>query len=177
MPLTGGGSAALMLVTYGAAAATTAQCGNSLLRTLDVGANKGQWTEWLDSNDYYLWTGGMLDAVSLLGVAAAGGLTIRAILAIRKASNRGFIEIVKGMTRAERKRLTQELIRLQHPGISNSAMKALVRAGTFPSRFAATEVSEALFRQLRDAISATLSFTSSAVSGDAKLLYVHVFQE
>ncbi|MEP6653816.1 MAG: hypothetical protein ABJA82_10675 [Myxococcales bacterium] len=177
VPLTGGASSTLMLVTWGAAIATGIQCGTSILRSVDVGVNKGEWTRWLDSQDFYLWSSEALDGLSLLGAVAAGALTVRAVLAIRKASGRTFVEIVKGMSRAERKRLTQELIRIQRPGISNTTLKTLVRAGTFPSRFASSDISEALFRQLRDAISATLAFTSSAASGDVKLLYVHVFQE
>jgi hypothetical protein len=66
---------------------------------------------------------------------------------------------------------------MQRQGTSNSAMKALIRAGSFPTRFAATEITEALFAQLRDAISATMAFGSSALNGVLKLIYVDVFQE
>ena len=113
----------------------------------------------------------------MVGAAAAGALTVKAVLAIRRASTRGFLEIVKGLSRAERKRLTHELIRMQTPGISNSGLKTLIRAGKFPARFTAAQISKGLFNQLRDAISATLAFTGSAVAGDMKLLYVHIVQE
>jgi hypothetical protein len=56
-------------------------------------------------------------------------------------------------------------------------MKSLIRAGRFPARFNASQISKGLFNQLRDAISATLAFTGSAVAGDVKILYVHIFQE
>lgn len=102
---------------------------------------------------------------------------MQAVRAIKQVSNRSFAEILKGMTRAERKRLAKELIRMQKPGISNGAMKSLIRAGNFPARFSLAQISKALFDQLRDAISATLAFAGSAVSGDVKLLYVHIYQE
>lgn len=102
---------------------------------------------------------------------------MRAVRAIWKVSDRSFADILKGMTRSERKRLAKELIRMQKPGISNGAMKGLIRAGKFPSGFASAEISKALFAQLRDAISATLAFAGSAASGDVKLLYVHIYQE
>jgi hypothetical protein len=177
VPLTGGGSTALMWVTVPAGVATVLQCANSIVRTFDATANGGQWIQWLDSKDFYVWAGEGLDAMSLLGAAAAGAMTVRAVKAIRQVSNRSFADILRGMSRAERKRLAKELIRMQKPGISNGAMKGLIRAGSFPSRFASAEVSKALFDQLRDAISATLAFAGSAASGDLKLLYVHIYQE
>jgi hypothetical protein len=33
------------------------------------------------------------------------------------------------------------------------------------------------FKQLRDAISATLAFAGGEIAGDMKLLYVHIVQE
>ena len=176
-PVSGGSSLALTFLTYSAAMATSLQCANSLIRTTSVAINKGEWNRWFDSQEYYVWANEMLDGVSLVGAAAAGALTVKAVLAIRRASTRGFLEIVKGLSRAERKRLTHELIRMQTPGISNSGLKTLIRAGKFPARFTAAQISKGLFNQLRDAISATLAFTGSAVAGDMKLLYVHIVQE
>ena len=102
---------------------------------------------------------------------------MRTVLALRRATGRELGSILRQLSRAERKRLTQEIIRMQLPDISNSAMKDLIRAGKFPARFTASQISDALFAQLRDAISATMAFGSSAVSGDVKLLYVDIFQE
>jgi hypothetical protein len=176
-PVSGGTSLALTVVTYTAAVATTAQCANSLIRSADVKFHHAEWTEWLDSQQYYQLTSDALDGISLVGAAAAGALTVKMVLALRKASTRSFLQILKGLSRAERKRLTQEMIRMQVPGISNSAMKATIRAGNFPARFTAAQIGQGIFNQLRDAISATLAFTGSAVAGDVKLLYVHIVQE
>jgi hypothetical protein len=62
-----------MWVTVPAGVATVLQCANSLVRTYDAAANNGQWIQWLDSKAYYVWAGEGLDAMSLLGAAAAGG--------------------------------------------------------------------------------------------------------
>jgi hypothetical protein len=175
--VTGGGTLMLTVITWSAAIATTAQCANSIIRSVDVAVHHGQWTRWLDSQDYYVWAGNVLDGVSIVGATAAGAATVKTVLALRRATGRGLGSILKQLSRAERKRLTQEIIRMQMPSISNSAMKDLIRAGQFPARFTASEISDALFAQLRDAISATMAFGSSAVSGDVKLLYVDIFQE
>lgn len=65
VPLTGGGSAALMWVTVSAGVATSVQCLNSLVRTYDLAVHAGQWSQWLDSQDYYVWIGERLDEISL----------------------------------------------------------------------------------------------------------------
>jgi hypothetical protein len=175
--VTGGSTLLLTVITWSAAIATTAQCANSIIRSVDVAVHHGQWTRWLDSQDYYIWAGNILDGISIVGATAAGAATVRTVLALRRATGRELGSILKGLNRAERKRLTQEIIRMQMPNVSNSAMKDLIRAGQFPARFTASQISDALFAQLRDAISATMAFGSSAVSGDVKLLYVDIFQE
>jgi hypothetical protein len=175
--VTGGASVGLMLITWSAALSTSIQCGVSLVRSVDVGLHKGQWTHWLDSQEYYNWAAYALDAVSLVGVAASTSAALRAARAIRNAIGRSSLQILKQMTRAERKRLAEELIRLEYPGISNAGTKELIRMGRFPARLQAAEVSERLFTQLKDAVSAGLSFASSSASGGIHYLFVHIYQE
>lgn len=177
VPVTGGSSLAVSAIVWGATGASTLQCANSILRVVDIGFNDAEWTTALDSQEWYSWAGSACDGLALLGVGASATVTVRTVLTIRKATSRTWVEILKGLNRAERKRLTTELIRMQNANASNGQIKALIRAGKFPKRFAAEKISSALFRQLRDAIGATLSFTGSAVSGNVKALYVSVFQE
>jgi len=80
------------------------------------------------------------------------------------------------MTRAERRRITEEVIRINHPGISNSALKAMVRNNLYPKRYSSIQITEALKLQMKDAISATLSFTGSAITGDVRSIAVGIFE-
>jgi hypothetical protein len=176
-PVSGGTSLGLTILTWSAALATSAQCANSILRSADVFVHDGEWAAWLDSLEFYNWAMDALDVVSVAGAAAAGAATVRAALAVRRATGRSFVDILRSLSRAERKRLTRELIQMQKPGISNQAMKTLIRAGTFPARFSAAQISQGLFGELRDAISATMAFGSSAVSGTIKVIFVHIYQE
>jgi hypothetical protein len=177
----GGLSAALIPVTYVAAGSTTIQCGISLVRSYDTIFNKGAWTRWLDSKDSYTYLSWALDGASLLGAAASASAALRAAQAIRRATGRSWLAVLKGMSRAERKRLAEELIRLNRPGISGGEMKALISMGTFTKRLGATEFTERLARQLKDAVSAMLSFGSSGLSGLVRKgvtnIYIHVMQE
>ncbi len=106
---------------------------------------------------------------------------MRAARAIQRATGKSWMAVVKGLSRAERRRLAEELIRLQSPGISGGRLKALVRMGTFTKRLGAAEFTERLFFQRKDAISATFSFASSGTSGLVRKgvasVYVHVVQE
>jgi hypothetical protein len=176
-PVTGGSSLLLEGVTAAAATSTTAQCLISVGRAADIKFNHGQWTRWLDSNEYYTWVSIGLDVVSLAGAAASASAAVRAAKAIQRATGRSWITILKGMSRAERKRLAEELIRLERPGVSGRALKEMVRMGTFPKRLQSAEITERLFTQLKDAISATLALGGSGTAGVVKMVYVHIAQE
>jgi hypothetical protein len=176
-PASGGSSLLLEGVTYTAAMATSAQCLISVGRSADLTFNNGQWTRWLDSSDYYNWASIGLDLVSLAGAAASASAAVRAAKAIQRATGRSWITILKGLSRAERKRLAEELIRLKKPGLSGGGLKDLVRLGTFPKRLTSAEITERLFTQLKDAISATLALGGSGTGGVLKMVYVHIAQE
>lgn len=160
-----GGAAALLIpVTLAATWATRAQCGISLIRANDVIFNDGHWTRWMDSKESYLWTSRALDVLSLAGAAVSASATIRATQAIRRATGTSWTEVLRGLSRAERKRLTEEILRLKRPGASGRALKDMVMMGNFPKRLEAAEITARLFRQLKDAISGTLSFGGSGTS-------------
>lgn len=120
----------------------------------------------LDSNDWYAATVFALDAISLAGAATAGAATIRMVFIARSANpSRTVLDILRGLKRHERKRLTEEIIRTQNPGISNGQFKALVRAGVYPKRYTGIELGAGVRRQLTDALGAAFSFAGSASGG------------
>jgi hypothetical protein len=108
VPITGGSSLALTAIVYGATGASTLQCANSILRAVDIGFNDAEWMTALESEEWYGWAGSICDGLALLGVGASASVTLRTVVTIRKASSRSWAEILKGLNRAERKRLTTE---------------------------------------------------------------------
>jgi hypothetical protein len=102
--------------------------------------------------------------ISVAGGVASAGATLKMVFNLRKAGT-PIKEVLKGLGRQERKRLTEEIIRANNPGISNKVLKALVAAGKYPKRYAKLSISNSVALQLKDAIGATLSFSGSAVSG------------
>lgn len=165
VPASGGASSAITVLAWGAATASTAQCLNSAYRLYnesdygDAEVNKR-----LDSQAWYEHTSTALDAISLAGGVASGAATLKLVLQLRKAGT-STAAALKGLTRQQRKQLTEEIIRAQHPGISNSMMKSLVAAGKYPKRYGKAEISNTVRLQLKDAIGAALGFTGSATSG------------
>jgi hypothetical protein len=175
IPISGGTSSPLVVLTIGAATASSLQCGNSIMR---VGFEfaKPSLNDSLDSKEWYNNTTTALDIISVAGAIASGFATIRLVLAARAATRKSFDEILQGLNRADRKRLTEEIIRMNHPGVSNSALKAMVRAHYYPKRYSNIQITEGMKLQLKEAISATLSFTGSATSGVANSIAVGIYE-
>jgi hypothetical protein len=163
-PITGGASTFITYLAVGAATASSLACGNSLARVAgELYAPEA--VDLFDSNGWYTSTVAALDAVSLLGVGASTAATIKMALAVRATTGKSMLEVLKGLSRQQRKRLAEEVVRAENPSISNSALKALVRAGKYPKRFSGLAVNQAIRNQLKDALGAALSFSGSAASG------------
>lgn len=160
-----GTSTALTVLSYAAATATTAQCLNGAYRSTMLISDQEERLEWLDSQEWYQKTSTALDLVSLAGVGASALATVKTYKALKASGNQSLTTALREMPRAERKRLTEEIIRAMHPGISNAAVKAYLRSGVYPKRFGQAEISRFLRNQLLDAVAATISFSGSALSG------------
>jgi hypothetical protein len=160
-----GASAPLTVLSYAAASASTAQCFIGGYRSSRLIAGREDRLEWLDSQEWYQKTSAALDLVSLAGAGASYMATIKTYKALKAAGNQSLTKALSEMPRAERKRLTEEIIRASHPGISNVAVKAYLRAGVYPKRYGQAEISLFLKKQLVDAVAATMGFTGSALAG------------
>lgn len=171
IPLSGGASTAVTYLGYAAAAASTAQCFNGLARTaLELG--NPELKDWLDSQAWYTNAALAVDALSLAGIGASGVVLAKTLKVTRAASSKSTVDILRGLSRAERKRLTTEIIKLNHPGVSSKVMKTLIGAGKYPKRYAHGQISEALALKVKEAIGASFSFAGSASSGAARSLAV-----
>lgn len=176
-PLTAGSSALLVYPTAVAAVGTSLQCGIAIGRVINHVFIDPRNNEQLDSTEWYRTTSDVLDAISLVGVGANAGLALKSIIRLRQASGHSFMKILKGMDRAERKRLAQDLARHASGATSNKQLKALIRAGKFPKIFSQQQVSQAMLAQLYGAISSALDVSASAWSGNVNKVIVHLFQE
>lgn len=165
IPFTGGTSTPITVIGYAAATASSFQCVNSFIRlTNESRYGSPEINRWLDSQAWYTHTSTALDVISVAGAAVAIGATLKMVLQLRKTGT-PFKQILNGLSRQQRKQVTEEIIRTQNPGISNKALKALVAAGTYPKRFGKIELSNTVRLQLKEAVGATFSFMGSATGG------------
>ncbi|WP_044834870.1 hypothetical protein [Thalassomonas actiniarum] len=176
IPLTGGASGAVTYLAVSASVASSLQCANGLYRTGNEIFDQEQ-NDFLDSQEWYQNASIALDVISVAGAAAAAAVTIKTVKLLHLSSGKSYAEILKGLSRAERKRLTHEAIRMNQPGISNKLLKGLVRSGVYPKRYAAIQITNSLQLQLKDAIGATMSFVGSAVSGNVNSLAIGIYEE
>lgn len=160
-----GASTPLTVLSYAAASASTVQCFIGDYRSSRLISGREERLEWLDSQEWFQKTSTALDLVSLAGAGASYMATIKTYKALKAAGNQSLTKALSEMPRAERKRLTEEIIRATHPGISNAAVNAYIRAGVYPKRYGQAEISRFLRRQLLDAVAASMSFSGSALSG------------
>jgi hypothetical protein len=176
IPISGGTSAAVTYLGYAAGVASGVQCANGVARTIMEVADPHT-KDWFDSQEWYTNASHAVDVISLAGVAASSVAVLKTVKALKASSSKPTLEILKGLSRHERKRLTTEVIRLNHPGVSGQAMKALIRSGKYPKRFPHESINQALMLKLKEAIAASFSFTGSALSGSARALAVGVYEE
>lgn len=176
-PITGGGSTAITVLSYGAAYASTIQCGVGLVRTYNELTGGEHNNDWLDSQEWYNETMRALDIISLAGAATAGIMSFKAYQVAKTATGKSLKQTLRGMSRAERKRLTEEIIRVNHPGVSNTALKRMIRSGLYPKRYSSNTINTSLMLHVKDAVGATFSFSGSFTSGVLRNIAVGVYEE
>jgi len=175
VPVTGGTSSAMTYVAYTAALATGAQCINGAARvTMEAVAPSR--LDALDSEEWYSTVMTALDVISLAGVAVSGYQMIKYVKVLN-SEGQSVRTVLQGLNRSERKRLTEEIIRQNRPGVSNKMRKMLQAQGVYPVRYAADRLQRTTVSQIYDSFAALLAFTGSAGSGVVRQLSINVYEE
>lgn len=164
IPISNVGGAAVAYIGYTAAVASGAQCINSIARVgLEIG-NPHQ-KDWLDSQEWYSAAEDALDVLSLLGVGASSVTITKSLGQLSKSTGKSARKVLEGLTRQERKRLTQDIVRLNHPGISKKTMKTLIAAGKYPTRYSQQQINSTIRHQFKDALGASITIAGSLNGG------------
>ncbi|MBW1212939.1 hypothetical protein KYI92_05930 [Pantoea allii] len=165
VPLTAGATGVIAGVIIAGTAATTFQCVIGLGRLMTISEGNEDVVAWLDTQDWYVATTTALDIVSLAGAGAGLKSTIETYKLMKSTSSSGVLKWLKTLSRSERKRITQEIIRAQNPGISNGDIKAAIQMGSYPKRFPTEAIQKSLQRELTNALINTSAFAGSALTG------------
>lgn len=172
IPFSGGASTVFTVMAYGAATASTIQCGNSVMRTRNESRAPHRNDE-LDSEAWYQNATLALDVISLGGATASGLMTIRGIKLLNTAGT-STREALNGLSRQQRRRLSREIARSNAPGISNGTLKMMERAGQIERRYSNLAIRSTTLRQIKDAAGVGMTFGGSALGGALNKLAVVV---
>ncbi|MFB3303966.1 NAD synthetase [Pseudomonas sp. AMR01] len=176
MPFTAGTSAIISIIGKAAAVAGTIQCIAGVIRT-GTEATFPQVNDYLDNEAWYQAATAMLDGVALLGVTTSALVTMKVIKTTTNVTGKTTYQALKGLTRQERTKLSNELLRIQHPKLTLKQLKLEKAAGRVPKRISATQMQRATVIHIMDVAAASLSFTSSAANGNVRALAIGIYEE
>ncbi|NNA66646.1 NAD synthetase [Pseudomonas gessardii] len=176
IPFSAGASTVVAALGYTAAAASSVQCFASGYRTVNEIRNPVR-NDQLDSEEWYQYTMIVLDAASLVGVGASALTTVKLVRLNRATTGKSVREVLKGLSRQERAKLTKELLSINDPRLTSKMIKLKQLSGELPKRFAPTEVKHATVTQIKDALGAAVGFTGSAISGNVRTVAIGLYEE
>ncbi|ARB31015.1 NAD synthetase [Pseudomonas tolaasii] len=176
VPFTAGASSVVAAIGYTAATASTLQCVASGYRTVNEVSNPAKNDE-LDSAQWYQYTMAALDAASLVGVGASSLTTLKLVRMNQAATGKSVREVLKGLNRQERAKLTKELLSIKDPRMTSKMLKLKQLSGEATKRFTPAQVKHATVTQIKDALGAAIGLTGSAVSGNVRTIAVGLYEE
>ncbi|KAA6173618.1 NAD synthetase [Pseudomonas marginalis] len=176
IPFSAGASTVVTALGYTAAAASSVQCFASGYRTVNEVRNPTR-NDQLDSEEWYQYTMIALDAASLVGVGASALATVKLVRLNNATTGKSVREVLRGLNRQERAKLTKELLSINDPRLTSKMIKLKRLSGELPKRFTHTEVKHATVTQIRDALGAAVGFTGSAISGNVRTIAVGLYEE
>ena len=176
VPFSAGASSVVVALGYTAAAASSVQCFASGYRTVNEIRNPVR-NDQLDSEEWYQYTMIALDAASLVGVGSSALATVKLVRLNKASTGKSVREVLRGLNRQERAKLTKELLSINDPRLTSKMIKLKQLSGEFPNRFTPTEVKHATVTQIKDALGAAIGFTGSAVSGNVRTIAIGLYEE
>lgn len=180
VPFTAGASVFMVGLGVAAATAGTAQCAIGGVRVLNEVQNPEANDE-MDDAEWYTTVSPILDGISLVGVGGSALTTVK-LLKASKASGVGksWYQLLRGLNRQERAKLTRELLTLRDPSLTSKLLKLRQRAGALPKRYASREIRHATVTQIKDAVGGGMSVWGSYRAGnlkEGKTLAVGLYEE
>lgn len=174
-PLSAGSSLAVTYMAYTAAAASALQCGNGIWRTYKELTNPAENT-YYDSLSWYQAMTVALDGISLVGAGSTTFATVKTVITIKNTTGRNVADILRHMSRQERAKLTNEVLRLQNPRHPREIIRLKQLAGTLPKRFNNVQLRQDVLIQLADQVGAALAVTGSGLSGNINSVAIGIYE-
>ncbi len=164
IPFTAGVSSFIVAAGVSAAIASSAQCVIGSIRSFNEQYRPGE-NDHMDDSGWYNAVTPILDGVSLIGIGTSTLTTVRLLKASKKTLGKSWFELLRGLSRQERKRLTNELLTLRDPHLSSKILKLKQRASVLPKSYSAGQIRHATLTQLKDILGGVLGLAGSYQNG------------
>lgn len=175
IPLTGGASTAVAALGYSALAASTLQCSAALARVgFEIG--NSEYNDYLDSAAWYNNMSTALDVIALGGAGGSLKQVTNVQRVIKRSTGKNIKDALKGLNRQQRKALTDEVVKLNHPGVPRKVLKELVLKGHVPKRLSQRAISASVMVSLTDALSGSLTVLGSINNGVINTLAIGIYE-
>lgn len=175
-PLSGGASLAVTRIAYTAAAASGLQCINGAWRTYTELTNPAE-NDYYDSLSWYQAMSVALDGISLVGAGSTTFVTVRTVMTIKKSTGRNLADILRSLSRRERAKLTDEVLRLKNPRHPREILRLKQLAGTLPKRYSNGQLRQDILTQIADQVGVALALTGSSISGNINHIVIAIYEE
>ncbi len=175
-PLSGGASLAVTRIAYTAAAASGLQCLNGVWRTYTELTNPAE-NDYYDSLSWYQAMSIALDGISLVGAGSTTFITVKTVMTIKSTTDRNLTDILRSMSRQERAKLTDEVLRLKNPRHPREIIRLKQLAGTLPKRYSNAQLRRDILTQIADQIGAAIAVTGSSISGNINHIVIALYEE
>ena len=110
-------------------------------------------------------------------VVNASPVTYTVITTTNKVTGKTTRQVLKGLTRQERVKLNNELLSIRDPRLTTKLLKLQKAAGSVAKRMSATRMQQVTIIHILDVAGASLSFTSSVISGNVRTLALGIYEE
>ena len=176
MPFTAGASVVITFAGQAAMYASISQCVIGLGRT-SAELIAPQALDRLDDENWYQAASAVLDGIALVGVGASALTTIKAINVSTRVTGKPLRQVLKGLTRQERAKLNDELLRINDPRLTAKLLKLKQAAGIASKRISAMDMQHVIATHKHDAAAGILGIVSSTISGNIHPLVVGIYEE
>lgn len=175
-PFTFGGTGVAAAISVVGASASTVQCLIGIRRT-KYEINDPARNDAMDSDEWHQALMAGLDAASLLSAGTAALSTIRFVNTLKKATGKNTHQVLKGMNRQERVKLTRELLSINHPEMTRKMIKLKQLAGEIPKRYTSADVRNVTLLHMLDALGSVSAVAGSVRSGNIRIIAVGLYEE
>jgi hypothetical protein len=131
----------------------------------------------LDSDPWYQHATAALDAVAVVGAGTSFLTTVKLVSLTKATTGKGWHQVLRGLTRQERAKLTKELLSVQHPQLTSKMMKLKQLVGELPKRLTPATLRHATVTQIKDVVGASMTVAGSAMNGNFRTIAVGLYDE